>query len=128
MLANGNIYLFDNGYTRGFSRVIELNPLTKKIVWEYKGDPPQSFHSQSRGSAQHLPNGNILIGEAKNGRAFEVTKEGEIVWEWFSPWLNEAGARKAFYRMTRYPKEKIERILSDNKASPIYKSSREWYE
>jgi hypothetical protein len=35
--------------------------------------------------AEVLPNGNTLITESDNGRAFEVTREGEIVWEFLSP-------------------------------------------
>ena len=33
-------------------------------------------------SAQRLVNGNTLITEANMGRVFEVTKEGEVVWEY----------------------------------------------
>src|SRR5262245_65643091 len=37
------------------------------------------------GCAQRLPNGNTLITESSFGRFFEVTKEGEIVWEYVNP-------------------------------------------
>jgi hypothetical protein len=37
------------------------------------------------GTGQRLPNGNTLITESDNGRAFEVTKDKEIVWEYVSP-------------------------------------------
>lgn len=47
------------------------------------------------------------------GRAFGVTKEGEIVWEWFNPEFNEEGKRGTIYRMIRYPKDKIEKILRE---------------
>ena len=43
LLENGNILIFDNGYFRRYSRVIELNPATNKIEWEYKADPLPSF-------------------------------------------------------------------------------------
>jgi hypothetical protein len=33
-------------------------------------------------NAQRLPNGNTLINEASFGRFFEVTRDGEIVWEY----------------------------------------------
>jgi hypothetical protein len=33
------------------------------------------------GNAQRLPNGNTLINEASFGRFFEVTPQGETVWE-----------------------------------------------
>jgi hypothetical protein len=31
---------------------------------------------------QQLPNGNLLVTEATDGRAFEITREGKIVWEY----------------------------------------------
>jgi hypothetical protein len=34
------------------------------------------------GNAQRLPNGNTLVCESSFGRFFEVTKDGEIVWEY----------------------------------------------
>lgn len=110
MLDNGNILIFANGGRRGYSSVIELNPITKEIVWEYKADPPESFFCKSMGSAQRLPNGNTLIGDGMNGHAFEVTKEGEIVWEWYDPKFNKEGKQETFHRMIRYPKDKIEKM------------------
>ena len=45
MLENGNILFFENGgQTRNnYSRVIELNPVDKRIVRIYKGDPLKTF-------------------------------------------------------------------------------------
>jgi hypothetical protein len=100
MVENGNILIFDNGVERGYSRVIEVNPVTGSIEWEYVGDPPETFYTSLRGSAQRLPNGNTLICESNNGRAFEVTRQGEIVWEWWNPEVTDKG-RAAVYRMTR---------------------------
>lgn len=91
MLDNGNILVFDNGAHRkdgsllNYSRAVELNPATKKIVWEYKADPPQSFYSALISGCQRLPNGNTLICEGLKGRVFEVTTDKEIVWEYVSP-------------------------------------------
>jgi hypothetical protein len=36
-----------------------------------------------------LANGNTLITEGLNGRLFEVTSEGEIVWEYVNPYFSE---------------------------------------
>ena len=88
MLGNGNILLFDNGCHRPgptFSRVLEVNPTTSEIVWEYKGDPPISFYSFHISGADRLPNGNTLICEGAPGRVFEVTPNREIVWEYINP-------------------------------------------
>lgn len=102
LLGNGNILIFDNGKYREYSRVIEVNPATGKIVWEYKGNPSESFYSAERGAAQRLPNGNTLITESNKGRVFEVTRDGEIVWEFYNPEINkEIGRRRIIYRMVR---------------------------
>lgn len=111
MLDNGNILIYDNGKLRKYTRIIELDPIKKKVVWEYKADPPESFYSAGSGSAHRLPNENTLIAEANKGRAFEVTKNGDIVWEWFNPDINEEGKRATIYRMTRIPKDKVDKLL-----------------
>ncbi len=100
-LENGNILIFDNGTRREYSRILELDPTTGNIVWEYRAHAPESFFTERGGSSQPLPNGNVLITESRNGRAFEVTRDGEIVWEYFNPDLFADGKRAWFYRLTR---------------------------
>ncbi|MCB0319672.1 MAG: aryl-sulfate sulfotransferase [Bdellovibrionales bacterium] len=77
----GNILTFDNGRSthKGESYILEIEPPTGKLVWVY--DAGKNFHSNSAGSVQRLPNGNTLIAEDLSGRTFEVTSNGEIVWE-----------------------------------------------
>jgi hypothetical protein len=65
--------------------VIEINPATNEIAWKYQDKPTWNFFSPRMGYAQRLPNGNTLITESSFGRFFEVTKEGEIVWEYVTP-------------------------------------------
>ncbi len=102
LLGNGNLLIFDNGYHRKYSRVIELNPVTKEIEWEYKGSPPESFFSLTRGSAQRLPNGNTLIAESDKGHIFEITDDKKIVWEFYNPEvLKKEKKRATIYRMMR---------------------------
>jgi hypothetical protein len=101
VLKNGNILVFDNGWRRGYSRVIELNPRSESIVWEFKGSPPSSFFTQKRGGAYAFPNDNILITESNNGRAFEVTREGEIVWEYWMPFKSPNNQRYIPFRVQR---------------------------
>jgi hypothetical protein len=101
LLENGNILIFDNGaINREYSRIIELNPSTEEIIWEYKGSPPSSFYTLYGGSSQRLPNGNTLITETAKGRVFEITREGKIVWEFYNPHRNKYG-RSTIYRMMR---------------------------
>jgi hypothetical protein len=82
-LDNGNLLVFDNGYER--SRVLEVDPLTQEVVWAYTGEPEESFYSEFCGASSRLPNGNTLITESEGGRAFEVTRDGRIVWEFRTP-------------------------------------------
>lgn len=85
LLENGDMLLFDNNADHGASRVIEFEPLTGRIVWKYGGDIASGFYSQLGGSAQRLPNGNTLIVESCHGRAFEVTRDNTMVWEFTNP-------------------------------------------
>jgi len=110
LLQNGNVLIFDNGWHRGFSRIVELNPLTKKIVWEYKSDPPQQFFTIDRGGNQRLPNGNTLIAQSEKGRVFEITKDGKVVWEFYNPDVRKK-ERAAIYRMMRTTNPKIYKLL-----------------
>ncbi|NQT82691.1 aryl-sulfate sulfotransferase, partial [bacterium] len=111
MLPSGHILIYDNGSHRGHTRIIELDPLSEKIVWEYKADPPKSFLSPTRGSNQRLPNGNTFIAESDSGRLFEVTPDGEIVWEFLNPDRTKNGRRMPLYRSIRYTKEEVEKLL-----------------
>jgi hypothetical protein len=110
MVESGNILIFDNGVHRRHSRVIEVNPVSGSIEWQYVGDPPQSFFSRTRGSSYRLPNGNTLICDSENGRSFEVTRDGQIVWEWLNPRLRK-DHREVLYRMVRLPAEAVDPLL-----------------
>lgn len=126
MLENGHILIFDNGTRRGHSRVVELHPATGSIVWQYPPSPSEDFFSAWRGSSQRLPNGNTLICVSEQGHAFEVTRAGEIVWEYWNPDTKRVSApgvlgklglkkkqvlRKRIYRMVRVRPEQIEPLL-----------------
>jgi hypothetical protein len=134
----GNILLFNNGGYAGFgelvpgsgigvwpnrysdvSRVIEFNPVTQEIVWEYNQIKPtadangdgvvqgneRKFLSIVMSAAQRLPNGNTLITEATTGRVFEVTKDNDVVWEYISPFTDAHPLLgSSNYRAYRVPK------------------------
>ncbi len=85
MLPNGNMLLFDNLGRNGKSKVIEFNPLTQKIAWQYPADDQGEFFTKSCGICDRLPNGNTLMTESDNGRAIEVTPDGKTVWEFHNP-------------------------------------------
>ena len=112
MLPNGHILIYDNGNQLKRTRILELDPLTQKIVWEYVADPPTSFYSPTRGSSQRLPNGNTFIAESDSGRLFEVTPTGEIVWEFMNPDIQANGRRMPLYRAIRYSRELVEELVA----------------
>lgn len=82
MFVGDRILLFDNLGLGDQSRVIEIDPETGEILWEYT---EEGFYSKGRGAQQRLPNGNTLISESERGRIVEVTRDGEIVWEYVNP-------------------------------------------
>lgn len=89
ILENGNLMLFDNRGHRPNSTTLEFDPATMEVQWKYRGGEDGTFYSETCGISERLPNGNTLISESDNGRAFEVTPEKEIVWEFRNP--NVAG-------------------------------------
>lgn len=103
LLENNNILIFDNGAPkRRYSRIMEMDPLTGKIVWLYRGNKRNRFYSESRGGCQRLPNGNTLITDSESGRVFEVASNGRMVWHFYNPRINmRRKSRAAIYRMIR---------------------------
>jgi len=90
VLENGRMLVFDNEHDteagERVSRVLEFDPFSQEIYWIYQGGPGRPFYSSTCGSNQRLPNGNTLITESDAGRAFEVTPDETIVWEFLSPY------------------------------------------
>jgi len=96
----GNLLVFDNQGAAGYppaattltggSRVLEINPVTQQVVWQYSaaesGGAGWSFRSTHISNARRLPNGNTFIDEGQIGRFFQVTPQGEIVWEYVNPY------------------------------------------
>lgn len=100
--GEGNLLIFNNGRYRGFSSVLEIvtpvdsngnytHPVNNEAfgpstpVWEYEAPEPDDFYSMFISGAQRLPNGNTVINEGMKGHFFEVTQNGEIVWEYINP-------------------------------------------
>lgn len=91
-IESGDMIIFDNLgsalphlHPNGRSKIIEFDPLTQEIKWTYEGTEDDPFQSDTCGTAQRLPNGNTLIAETESGRAFEVTRDKDIVWEYMNP-------------------------------------------
>lgn len=97
----GDLLVFDDQGEAGYpprelnvqlgSRVLEIDPVKMQIVWEYRAASNErdawTFYSSFISNARRLPNGNTFIDEGMNGRFFQVTPKGEIVWEYVSPYF-----------------------------------------
>ncbi len=57
--------------------------------WAYMAPDGVSFYSWFISGAHRLPNGNTFVTSGAQGRFFEVTPSGEIVWEYWSPYSGE---------------------------------------
>lgn len=107
LLPFGNVLMFDNGMSRGWSRVIEVDPISEQIVWEYRSP---GFFSAGRGASQLLRNGNVLVTESGKGRVFEISRDGDVVWEFLNPVFDAAGRERAtIYRMLRVEEGQVRR-------------------
>jgi outer membrane protein assembly factor BamB len=102
VLPGGTILVFDNGLGRDRSRVVEVDPRSGRIVWEYTGEPARDFYSRIRGASQRLRNGNTLVSDSMHGRVFEVTPSGEVVWDFRTPHRNPEGRPYNVVFMRRY--------------------------
>jgi hypothetical protein len=116
MIGNGNILVFDNGTHRDYTRILEIEPLSREIVWQYQTDIPSDFFSKSGGSVQRLPNENTLICESDNGRCFEISLTEDIVWEYQNPEVSD-GKSNPIYRMMRIPEEVVDHFLESQPAA-----------
>jgi hypothetical protein len=106
-LANGNVLIFDNGmHRRGTPRssVVEVSPSDSSVAWRYLAEPEQQFFSNYISGCERQPNGNTLVCEGAAGRIFEVTRRGEVVWEWINPFVFKWGAilTNRVFRAHRY--------------------------
>jgi hypothetical protein len=104
-LPNGNILLYDNRITGsrpelGYSRVLEINPLTREIVWEYVGTAEDPMYTAIGGKVQLLPNGNVLAVEPQGGRIIEIARNNgdDIVWQ-----FHQSARRRDGRRGVRWP-------------------------
>ena len=71
------------GYTMSKGKSPEMR--SNQVVWYYRSVSTQSFYSGHISGVQRLPNGNTLICSGRWGHFFEVTPNGECVWEYVSP-------------------------------------------
>ena len=83
--SEGHLLYFDNQWKPGRTRIVLMDPATREIIWEYGTQTGEEFYSETCGTVQELPNGNLLVSETDSGRAFEVTRDRKIAWEFYNP-------------------------------------------
>ncbi len=102
----GNLMVFNNGAARPdgskHSSIDEWTPPLAEdgrysmaagepfgpteLAWQYAAP---DFYSPFISGAQRTANGNTMICSGTGGRLFEVTREGEIVWEYRNPFSGD---------------------------------------
>jgi hypothetical protein len=88
-IDDGTLVMFDNlgnlHDDAGLSRILNVDPATGEILWEYDGTDHDPVFSSYNSGVDPLPNGNVLATETETGRIFEVTRDKEIVWDYRAP-------------------------------------------
>jgi hypothetical protein len=106
----GHLLVFNNGMRRPagrYSSVVEIAlPLDSKGTyrrargwafgpetpcWEYTAKAKEAFYSGHLSGAERLPNGNTLVCAGEQGRVFEVTVGGTVVWDYLNPHQERVG-------------------------------------
>ena len=144
-LGEGNLMVFNNGAKpRRWSSIVEWSaPLTEngsyarlpgqpfgpsQYEWTYHAEDVESFSGPFISGVQRLPNGNTLICSGPDGLVFEVTQEGETVWEWqnelepFEPVegdMETEQLRHALFRALRYAADSPEIQALRDAGAPI---------
>jgi hypothetical protein len=90
-LPTGKILIFNNnedgsesGTVFGGGNIMEVVPFSPEVTYRYGLRKGEQLYTASSGKHQPLPNGNILVTEAKGGRVFEADPNGRIVWEFIN--------------------------------------------
>ncbi|MGH3784844.1 MAG: arylsulfotransferase family protein [Pseudonocardiaceae bacterium] len=111
MLPDGRILVFDNGVRERQSRLLEVDPCSNQVTWEYTAD---GFFSELAGGCEQLPNGNILVTQAQTGKGFEITRSGVVVWSWESPPTvgGMRTSRVSIYRLSAVPATVASRLVT----------------
>ncbi len=121
LTPDGTVLAFDNGnirkgVTSPHSRIVEVEPRTNRVVWQYVDPCAPSFFTPYMGGCQRLHNGNVLVCESAFGRLFEITPAGETVWEYVIPFFDfypddvrplADGLQNSAVIAYRYPKSRL---------------------
>ena len=106
--GEGNLMIFNNNvpYSQPrYSEVLELMPPLIETgyvlekgrpfgpetpAWRYIAKDTLSFYSPFISGAHRMANGNTFITEGARGRFFEVDTQGQVLWEYLTPYAGTA--------------------------------------
>ena len=99
--GQGDILVFNNGQGRSDGNYSSVDQITPPVNpdgtytidvglaygpqlpdWTYSSTPATDFYAMNISGAQRLANGNTLICQGTDGLFFEVTSDGDKVWEY----------------------------------------------
>jgi len=102
--GEGNLLVFNNnvpGEDPGYSSVLEIDTAVTnsgyelredgtygpdEAAWSFVADDPLSLFSPFISGAHRLSNGNTLVTEGAKGRFLEVNNDGDVVWDYMTPY------------------------------------------
>lgn len=79
-LPNGEILVLNNRMSRDFSEIVSIDPGTFERTVVFDGRK-NDFYTRIRGKQQQLADGSIVVASPQQGRAFEVSPDGDITFE-----------------------------------------------
>ncbi len=105
MPGEGNLIVYNNGWNRPegqYSTVVEVTTTVDHtgqyprpasgephgpagFSWSFGANAPETFFSATISGAHRLPNGNTMVCVGRPGLLFEVTDDGDVVWEYQNP-------------------------------------------
>ena len=95
--------------------------VSRQVVWTFHGISPNSFYSPYISGAQRLPNGNTLVCSGAHGHIFEVTPEGDVVWEYINPVGDRLENDRGIYRtMTDRAGDEFNSIFKCRRYAPDF--------
>ena len=119
--GEGNLIVFNNRHNGNQSAGLEFEPplmndgnyfITEtnsygpeEPTWVYHPGP--GWHSNVQSGAFRLPNGNTLLTVADDAEIYEVTYEGDVVWEYNYPSANSMIARAQKYAIDAFDYQPI---------------------
>ena len=137
LAGEGNFLVYNNGSRRPGvhrSELVEINPYDgaypgapylselaaggpgEQIVWNFESVQPNSFFSRNISGLQRLANGNTLGTAGRHGHVFQVTPDGEVVWEYIVPVVRPGDDAE------RDPARIYRKILSDSEENAVFTS------